>query len=185
MGGGERGGGKRRRRWRRGNDKEKKEVISREVVFEYIPPTPTDETSESPAFTSLDNQSPENQSPMLDLWSGESTSQNLQENQTAPKTYKRKQAKSEDTINSLTELLFEEEAAPVENSQLKSQSKSQSKSELQPEKISTPEIQQETATTPQITTSKTTPPEIQQLKQPEPPTQPIEEKPQQIGRAHV
>ncbi|MEM7714473.1 MAG: hypothetical protein AAF349_13020, partial [Cyanobacteria bacterium P01_A01_bin.68] len=105
-------------------DKEEKEVVSREVVFEYIPPTPTDETSESPAFTSLDNQSPENQSPMLDLWSGESTSQNPQENQTAPKTYKRKQAKSEDTINSLTELLFEEEAAPVENSQLKSQSKS-------------------------------------------------------------
>ena len=151
-------------------DREEKEVVSREVVFEYIPPTPTDETSESPAFTSLDNQSPENQSPMLDLWSGESTSQNPQENQTAPKTYKRKQAKSEDTINSLTELLFEEEAAPVENSQLKSQSKS----ELQPEKISTPEIQQETATTPQEIAT----PEIQQLKQPEPPTQPIEEKPQ-------
>ena len=159
-------------------DREEKEVVSREVVFEYIPPTPTDETSESPAFTSS-----ENQSPMLDLWSGESTSQNPQENQTAPKTYKRKQAKSEDTINSLTELLFEEEAAPVENSQLKS--------ELQPEKISTPEIQQETATTPQEITppeiqqqeTATTPqeiatPEIQQLKQPEPPTQPIEETPQ-------
>ncbi|BAY85463.1 hypothetical protein NIES267_49630 [Calothrix parasitica NIES-267] len=162
-------------------EKEDKEVVSREVVFEYIPPTATDETSESSAFASLDNQSPENQSPILDLSSGESTSQNPQANQTVSKTYKRKQAKSEDTINSLTELLFEEEPKPVKNSQLKSQSKS----ELQPEEITTPEIQQETApkpqeiTPPEIQQQKTaSTPEIQQAKQPEPPTQPTEEKPQ-------
>ncbi|MDY6897542.1 MAG: hypothetical protein SWZ49_05610 [Cyanobacteriota bacterium] len=168
-----------------------KEVVSQEVVFEYVPPTSTDDTSES----LLDNQSLENESPMIDLWSNsESTPQNLQPlNQTTPKTYKRKQAKSEDTVNSLTELLFEEEAAPVENSQPTSELQSQ----LQPEtsvieeETTTPEIQQQTTpkpeetTTPEIQQQQTTPtpeettkPEIQQPKQSEPPTQSIKEKPQ-------
>ncbi|MEO0933649.1 MAG: hypothetical protein AAFY21_07790, partial [Cyanobacteria bacterium J06641_2] len=125
----------------------------------------------------------------------ESTSQNLQENPSIPKTYKRKQAKSEDTVNSLTELLFEE-PAPVENSQVKSQPKS----ELQPQEtaptpkeITTPEIQQqeiaqtpEQITTPEIQQQETIPtpepttPEIQQPKQkePEPLKQENKEKPQ-------
>ncbi|AFY53706.1 hypothetical protein Riv7116_1133 [Rivularia sp. PCC 7116] len=93
-----------------------KEVVSREVVFEYIPSSSTDETS---------NDS-ENQSSVPDPWSNankglaenietsQSTTQNLQQvNQTPVKTYKRKtQAATEDTVSTLTELLFEEATPP-------------------------------------------------------------------------
>lgn len=178
---------------------EEKEVVSREVVFEYIPPTSTDETSDSgdSLLDNLDNQSSENESSTVDPWSNsESASQNPPENQTTPKTYKRKQAKSEDTVNSLTELLFEEEAAPVENSQPKSelQSPLQPETSVIAEETTTPLFQpQEAATTPPETTTReiqpqetattpqeTTTPLFQQLKQSEsePPTQPIKEKPQ-------
>ncbi|WP_414618815.1 hypothetical protein [Calothrix sp. CCY 0018] len=117
---------------------EEKEVVSSEVVFEYVRESSTEERS-----------------PITDPWNGdnkdsaadsestiESTQNPPQLNQAAAKTYKRKtQAASEDTVTTLTELLFEEEAATeVASEEIVTPVEAPSEQET-----ATPEVQQEVA----------------------------------------
>ncbi|MGD1910717.1 MAG: hypothetical protein ACFB2X_07640 [Rivularia sp. (in: cyanobacteria)] len=85
-----------------------KEVVSQEVVFEVTPPSLTSETID----TSSDDEIP-----VTDPWFNDSnidfanTSEFINKN-TAKSSYRKIKATSEDTITSLTELIFEEEISP-------------------------------------------------------------------------
>ncbi len=133
-----------------------KEVVSQEVVFEYAPSS-TDETL------------PTEDVPVGDPWlnGGKGLAQNTpQSNQNPVKTYKRKiQAASEDTVTSLTELLFEEasplivtptpdleskEIAPA----IQQQEEEKSTQRENTEAIATPETKQPIEQPPVITTEK-------------------------------
>ena len=118
---------------------EEKEVVSSEVVFEYVRESSTQERS-----------------PITDPWNGdnkdsaadseftiESTQNPPQLNQAAAKTYKRKtEAASEDTVTTLTELLFEEEAATKVASE---EVVTPVEAPTAQEEVVTPEVQQEVA----------------------------------------
>ena len=135
-----------------------KEVVSQEVVFEYAPPSSTDETLPT---------SSEEVPPVGDPWlnGGKGLAQNTpQSNQNPVKTYKRKiQAASEDTITSLTELLFEEASplivTPTPDLESKEEIPPQQQEENSTqtentEAIATPEIKQPIEQPPVITTEK-------------------------------
>ncbi|MGB3650151.1 MAG: hypothetical protein WBA41_02950, partial [Rivularia sp. (in: cyanobacteria)] len=129
-----------------------KEVVSQEVVFEYAPPSSTDETLPT---------SSEEVPPVGDPWlnGGKGLAQNT------VKTYKRKiQAASEDTVTSLTELLFEE-ASPLivtptpdlESKEIAPPIQQQEEKSTQretTEAIATPETKQPIEQPPVITTEK-------------------------------
>ncbi len=125
-------------------EEEEKEVVSEEVVFEYVPsPSTEDASSVADPWINRGNQAsaPDSESTI------EFKQNPPQLNQAAAKTYKRKQAASEDTVTTLTELLFEE--APPEVAD---------EVPTQQEETATPEIQPQVA----ALTKETTTPEVQQ-----------------------
>ena len=132
---------------------EEKEVVSEEVVFEYVPSP----SIEEPAVT--DPWNGENQAIRRDSESTIASAQNSpQLNQAPAKTYKRKQAASEDTVTTLTELLFEEEAPPeVASVEVTAPVEAPSAPSKQ-EETTTPEVQQEIA----ALTEETTTSEVEQ-----------------------
>ena len=134
---------------------EEKEVVSEEVVFEYVPSPSIEEPPETDPWNN------ENQGIRRDSESTIASAQNPpQLNQAPAKTYKRKQAASEDTVTTLTELLFEEEAPPeVASVEVTAPVEAPSKQE----ETTTPEVQEEVA----ALTEETTTPEVEQPSQPE------------------
>ncbi len=135
-----------------------KEVVSQEVVFEYAPPSSTDETLPT---------SSEDVPLVRDPWlnGGKGLAQNTPEsNQNTVKTYKRKiQAASEDTITSLTELLFEEASPEIvtpthdleSKEEIPPQQQLENSTETETtEAIATPQTKQPIEQSPVITTEK-------------------------------
>jgi hypothetical protein len=130
---------------------EEKEVVSEEVVFEYVPPSSTEEPPLTDPWNSDNKASaPESESTI------ESTiPYPPQLNQAAAKTYKRKQAASEDTVTTLTELLFEEAPKEVASKEVVTPDE---EVPTQQEETATPEVRQEV----EPLTEETTTTEVQQ-----------------------
>ncbi len=128
---------------------EEKEVVSEEVVFEYVPSPSTEEPS-----LVKDPWNGDNQAIRRDSESTIEFRQNPQQLNQAAKTYKRKQAASEDTVTTLTELLFEEAPPEVASEEVVTADEVP----RQQEETATPEVQ------PQVVALKeeTTTPEVEQ-----------------------
>lgn len=142
---------------------EEKEVVSEEVVFEYVPPSSTvDPSSVADPWINRGNQAsaPDSESTI------EFRQNSQQLNQAAAKTYKRKtQAASEDTVTTLTELLFEEAPAEVASEEVVT---AVEEVPTQQEETATPEVQHQVV----ALTEETSTPEVRQPNQPEAVIQP-------------
>ena len=99
----------------------KKEVVSQDVAFEFTPPSSNAETKESPTDEQLSLTDPWFNPSDIDLANSRESTNNLT---TAKTSYRKIQPGSEDTITSLTEILFDEDSSqevvtpPTENSEL-------------------------------------------------------------------